>query len=575
MGPSPPARRPRAAAATGATVCFPSGAKPGTFPGVAAFETTLILLLLLAALSVIGRRLPWPLPITCVVGAGLVALWPAFPRVELDPGIFFLCFVPPLLFSDGWLMPLRDFWAAKRPILTLATGLVVFTTLAVGFMAHWLVPGLPLAMAFALGAVVSPTDAVAVGAVMQRLKVPPRLTAALNGESLMNDATGLVGFKFALGAAAAGAFSLPAATLAFALVALGGLAVGLAVSWLVGRLRDLLQRVHGSDALLETTLSVLTPYAAYLAAGAFGLSNILAVVAAGLYAGWRDPLRMDAATRQTTWNTWQVVLFWLNGLAFVLLGLQLPAILAAVSSSYTAGQLALFTLAVSGTAILTRLLWIQAGGAVPGLVFPRGVQGEARPPRSWLTVAGWAGMRGSITLAAALSIPLAMDNGEPFPGRDMVIFLAAGVIVVTLLLQGTTLEALICWLRVRPDDTLAREERLARVTAVEAGLEYLRKAARDTASPEESAALGAVIGEYEHRIAELTAHGETRASAQRRQTFSRRHRLAALHVERAAVDDLWRRDVITDETHRPLQHLLDYEESLLDGQNGQATPPAS
>jgi CPA1 family monovalent cation:H+ antiporter len=553
-----------------ATVCFPCPANPASFAGVAAFESTLILLLLLAALSVIGRRLPWPLPITYVVGAGLVALWPAFPRVALDPGVFFLCFVPPLLFSDGWLMPLRDFWSAKRPILTLATGLVVFTTLAVGLVAHWLVPGLPLAMAFALGAVVSPTDAVAVSAVTQRLKVPPRLTATLNGESLMNDATGLVGFKFALGAVAAGAFSLPAATLDFALVALGGLAVGLAVSWLVGRLRDLLQRVHGSDALLETTLSLLTPYAAYLAAGALGLSNILAVVAAGLFAGWRDPLRMDAVTRQTTWSTWMVVLFWLNGLAFVLLGLQLPAILDSVNSSYSAGQLALFTAVVSGTAILTRLVWVYAGGALAGLLSARGVPGEGRPPWSWLTVAGWAGMRGTITLAAALSIPFAMDDGTPFPGRDMVIFLAAGVIVVTLLLQGTTLETLIRWLRVQPDDTQAREDRLARVTAVDAGLKYLREAARNQDSPEESAALAAVIGEYEHRIAELTADGETRASAQRRQSFSRRHRLAALRAERAALDDLWRRNVITDEIHRPLQHLLDYEESLLDGQNGQA-----
>jgi CPA1 family monovalent cation:H+ antiporter len=154
---------------------------------VAGLENALVLLLLLAALSVVGRRLPWPMPITFVVGAGVVALWPAFPRVELDPGFFFLCFVPPLLFSDGWLMPLRDFWAAKRPIFTLATGLVIFTTVAVGLVAHWLVPGLPLAMAFALGAVVSPTDAVAVASITQRLKVPPRLTAVINGESLMND----------------------------------------------------------------------------------------------------------------------------------------------------------------------------------------------------------------------------------------------------------------------------------------------------------------------------------------------------------------------------------------------------
>ncbi|HEX2861357.1 MAG TPA: Na+/H+ antiporter [Lacunisphaera sp.] len=536
------------------------------------FEHALVLLLLLAALSIAGRRLPWPLPITYVVGGGLAALWPTLPRLELDPSFFFLCFVPPLLFSDGWLMPLRDFWAVKRPILTLATGLVVLTTLAVGLVAYWLVPGLPLAMAFALGAVVSPTDAVAVGVIMQRLKVPRQLTAVLNGESLMNDATGLVAFKFALGAALAGAFSLRAAALEFLVLAVGGLALGLAVSWLIGRLRDLLLRVHGADALLETTLSLLTPYAVYFAANACQVSNILAIVAAGLYAGWRDPLRMDAATRQTTWNVWSLVLFWMNGLAFVLLGLQLPSILESVTVNHAPGQLALFTMAIAGTAILVRLLWMYPGGYVPYLLFPGALRNETRPPWSWLAVSGWAGMRGTITLAAALSIPAVMADGSPFPGRDMVIFLSAGVILVTLLLQGTTLEALICRLRVRPDDTQVKEERLARITAVEAGLQYLRANASTLSTTEETAAIGEIIGEYEYRLAELVADGETRTSAQRRRGSSRYHRLAALRAERAALDDLWRRDVITDDIHRPLQHLLDHEESLLDGQNGSSAP---
>ncbi|HUG09599.1 MAG TPA: Na+/H+ antiporter [Opitutaceae bacterium] len=526
-------------------------------------EHALVLMLLLAALSVVGRRLPWPLPITYVVGAGLVALWPAFPRVELDPGFFFLCFVPPLLFSDGWLMPLRDFWAAKRPIFTLATGLVILTTLSVGLVAYWLVPGLPLAMAFALGAVVSPTDAVAVASITQRLKVPPKLTAVLNGESLMNDATGLVAFKFALGAMLVGTFSVRAAAMEFVILAAGGLVVGLVVSWLVGRLRDLLQRVHGADAMLETTISLMTPFAAYLAANLLGLSTILSVVAAGLYAGWRDPLRMDATTRQTTWSVWSVVLFWLNGLAFVLLGLQLPSILDSISATYTPGQLTLFTAVVSATAILTRLLWMFPGGYVPFLMFRRALRGEERPPWTWFVVAGWAGMRGTITLAAALSIPVALADGSPMPGRDIVIFLSAGVIVVTLLLQGTTLEALICKLGVRPDDTQMREERVARIAAVEAGLKNLRAAT--TSSPEEAAAVGEIIGEYEHRLSELTAGGETQASARRRRSSARQHRLAALAAERTALDDLWRRDRITDETHRPLQHLLDYEESLLTG----------
>lgn len=530
---------------------------------MAGFEQALILLLLLAGLSVIGERLPWPIPITYAAGGGLISLWPAFPAIELDPGFFFLCFVPPLLFADGWLMPLRDFWSVRRPVLTLATGLVVLTTLVVGFAAHWLIPSLPLAMAFALGAVISPTDAVAVGVITQKLKVPPRLTAVLNGESLMNDATGLVAFKFALAAAAAGTFSLGQASLNFLVLALGGLLLGLAISWSIGKLRDLLQRIHGMDPLLETTISLLTPFAAYLAAGPLGVSNILAVVAAGLYAGWRDPLRMDAATRQTTWKVWSLLLFWLNGLAFILLGLQLPVIFGSLRAHHSVGELLLFTAVISGAAILVRSLWFGPVTRLSYRLFRRGLRGETPPPRSWLTVAGWAGMRGTITLAAALSIPVLMENGEPFPGRDMVIFLAAGTIVVTLLLQGTTLEMLICKLKVKPDDSLLEEDRLARIAAVEAGLEYLRGEERDEEG--ESAALGEIIAEYEYRLAELTAEGETQAIASCRRRLSREHRLGALKAERAALDRLWRGHRISDEVHRPLQHLLDFEESMLEG----------
>jgi CPA1 family monovalent cation:H+ antiporter len=536
---------------------------------MAGFENALVLILLLALFSSLGRKLPWPMPITHVVGAALLALWDGFPRIELDPGFFFLCFVPPLLFSDGWLMPLRDFLAAKRPILMLATGLVVLTTVLVGLVAHWLVPGLSLAMAFALGAVVSPTDAVATGAITHKLKIPARLTAVLNGESLMNDATGLVAFKFALAAAIAGTFSLKAAAMDFAILAAGGFFLGLGIAYLVGRLRDLLKTIQRTDPFIEVTLSLLTPYAIYLAAEHLHLSSILAVVAAGLYSGWRDPLKMDVQTRQAAWGVWSVVLFWLNGLAFILLGLQFPSLLASVSGNYTPGQLALFVTAVSGMAIVARLLWIFPGAYLPFFFSQRIRTTETRPPVSHLLVIGWAGMRGTITLAAALSIPQLTADRSPFPGRDIVIFLAFGVIGVTLLVQGTTLETLICKLGVKADDTHLKEERLARLSAVEAGLKTLRAEENAAHPQQEAAALGEVIAEYEQRLAELTAEGETQASASRRRSSSRRYRMLALRAERTAVDDLWRRDRITDEIHRPLQQLLDHEETML---NGHAEP---
>ncbi|MDB6094100.1 MAG: Na+/H+ antiporter [Verrucomicrobia bacterium] len=527
-----------------------------------AFEHALVLLLLIAALGIVARWLPWPEPITYLLGGVGAAFLPVFPKLELDPGFFFLCFLPPLLFSDGWMMPLREFVRARRAILLLAIGLVAFTTFAVGIVAYWLVPGLPLAMAFALGAIVSPTDAVAVNAITERLRVPARLSTILNGESLMNDATGLVAFKFALGAVVVGTFSFKTMLLQFSLLAIGGFALGLIVGYGIGKLRDLLRHVRVSDPMIENTLSLMTPFAAYLAAEVLGVSGVLAVVAAGLYSGWRDPVRMDAETRQSAVAIWNLLLFWLNGIAFVLLGLQFPKIIAAVSGDYSPGQLIGFTAAVAGAAIIARLAWVFPGTYIP-FAFPNVRRTEVRASKSAVLVVGWAGMRGTVTLAAALSIPLVLPNGAPFPGRDIVIFLAFGVIAVTLLLQGTTLAWLIRVLGIHEDEERPKEELLARITAVDAGLKTLRAMTDSATTQEMKASLDAVIEEYDRRLASLSAQGETRTKARRRRSAGHHYRSAALHAEREALDDLWRSGAIIDEVHRPLQQLLDYEESLL------------
>lgn len=527
-----------------------------------AFEHTLLLLLLIASLSVVARWLPWPQLITYLAGGVGAAFLPGFPRFALDPGFFFLCFLPPLLFSDGWLMPLRELVKAKRPILLLAIGLVMFTTLLIGFVAHALVPGLPLAMAFALGAIVSPTDAVSVNAVTERLRVPARVTAILNGESLLNDATGLVAFKFALAAIVAGTFSLQRMALEFSLLSVGGFIVGLGIGYGIGRLRDLLRHLHGSDALIEVTLSLMTPYAAYLLAEQWGVSGVLSVVASGLYSGWRDPVRMDAEARQSAYGVWSLWLFWLNGIAFVLLGMQFPALFSAVGSHFSGLHLLGLTFAVAGTAMLARFIWVFPGAYLPFL-FPGVRAREVRPSRASVFVVSWAGMRGTVTLAAALSIPLALPDGTPFPGRDLVIFLAFGVIATTLLIQGTTLEAVIHWLGLREDENRPKEERLARMVAVEAGLEVLRGMEGGAATADHQAALGLVIAEYEQRLSVLTAEGETRLSAQRRRGAGHRYRMQALLAERQALDNLWRSGAIIDEVHRPLQLLLDHEEGML------------
>ncbi len=524
------------------------------------FENTLIFLLLIAALSAVARWLPWPAAITYLLGGVAAAYFPAFPKLKLEPDFFFLCFLPPLLFADGWLMPLREFVRARRAILTLAIGLVIFTTLTVGLAAFWLVPGLPLAMAFALGAIVSPTDAVAVSAITERLRVPARLVTVLNGESLMNDATGLVAFKFALSAALVGGFSYGKFVAGFSVVAVGGFLIGLAVGYGIGLMRDLLRRLESAEPTIEITLSLMTPFAAYLAAEHVAVSGILAVVAAGLYSGWRDPIRMDVETRQSAFAVWELLIFWLNGTAFVLLGLQFPAILAGVSGQYSTATLVGFTLAIAGVAVLARFIWVFVGIYLPTLL-PGVCRPSARPGTA--LVMSWAGMRGTVTLAGALSIPYVLPTGAPFPGRDIVIFLAFGVIAVTLLLQGTTLEWLIQRVGLREDGTHATEERMARTTAVRAGLEALRALEAEAKIPDHNAALGQVVGEYENRLAVLEAEGETRTSARRRRKAGHRYRTVALQAERAAIDQLWRDDKIADDVHHPLQELLDHEEALL------------
>ncbi len=532
---------------------------------MAFFEQTLVLLLITTVLRVAARWCPWPEPITYVAGGGLASLIPTLSRISFDPAIFFVCFLPPLLFSDGWLMPLREFAQAKRPIFLLATGLVVFTTLAVGYTAHWLIPGLPLALAFALGAVVSPTDAVSVTAITERLQVPTRVKIVLNGESLMNDATGLVAFKFAVAAVIAGSFSVTAATTQFLYVAAAGIGTGLAIAYLVGLLRDFLEHSRNTDPLVEVTLSLLTPYAAYLAAELVHASGILAVVAAGLYSGWRDPVKMDVESRQTAWTVWSIILFWLNGLAFVLVGLQFPAVIGAVAQQYSAGQLALFVAVIAAVTMASRIAWFFPGAYLPFLLLA-GLRKREKPP-SWQTVlvGGWAGMRGAVTLAAALSLPLTLPDGGPFPGRDMIVFLAFGVIVCTLVIQGTTLSTLIRKLGLRGDDTRLAEEGLARKKAVEAGLEALLTFRGSARSPEERSALGQVVAEYERRLSELGTKGESRSSALERRAAEKKFRIAAIKAERRTIDALWRANTITDDVHRPLQQLLDHEEAMLQG----------
>jgi len=525
-------------------------------------EITLALLLAIAIVGAIGKWIAIPLPILQVAAGIGLSYVPALASIQVPPEIFFLLFIPPLLFADGWLIPKRDLLYVLRPVLLLAFGLVFMTVFAVGYLVHWLVPALPLAAAFALGAVISPTDAVAVTAITSRLAVPARATTIVSGESLINDASGLVAFKFAVAAAVTGAFSWRAAGVDFILLSGGGFVLGMGLAWLVGRLRRALVRFCVDDPTVQTIISVLTPYAAYLAAEALGVGSILAVVAAGLFAGIDDTRSVDVATRRHAWEVWGMLLYVFNGVVFLLLGLQLHSVMEALHSA-DAHDLALLALAVAGAVIVLRLLWTFPAAYLPLLLSPKIREREGiHQPRNVFLV-GWAGIRGAVTMAAALSLPLVTSDGSPFPGRALIIFVAASVILVTLVAQGLTLPLFIRWLGIRGDGVSAREERAARLATAQAAAAAIRKELPQLNQPAEVAYAQALIDDYERQAAQHSANAARRVHIDTLRQVERRLRLTALQAERVELLQLRDTAVINDEVLRVIQADLDHLESLL------------
>jgi monovalent cation/hydrogen antiporter len=410
--------------------------------------------------------------------------------------------------------------------------------------------------------VISPTDAVAVNSITERLKLPLRMTAVLSGESLINDASGLVAFQFAVAAVVTGIFSLSHALIHLLLVAGGGVIIGTAVSWSVGKVREHLTRSGMEAPEIQTCLSLFTPFAAYLAAEWAAVSGILAVVAAGVHSGLHDLRHMTTETRMLAWDVWRLVLFVLNGLVFLLLGLQLPQVIHAISG-YTWPELVGYALLVSAIVIVTRLLWIFPSSRI-ALWLARRHDPELKPAR-WrdVFVAGWAGLRGAVTLAAALSLPLSV-GGAPFPGRDLLIFLASSVIVVTLVFNGLTLPLLIRWFGVQGDDAVEREERAARIAAAQAAIRALRKILDHQHQAAERDFILRLIADYERRVEEIKQeYGDRARDTSPLLAFERGIRLAAVEAERAELAHLLRKGRINEQALFNIQRELDHLESLL------------
>src|SRR5437870_9031725 len=394
------------------------------------FETVLALLVGVTFLALLARRLDIPTPAVLVAGGLLVALVPGLPAVQFDPQLVFLVFIPPLLYLSSYLASYRDVRANLRPILLLGVGHVLFVTAVVAWVARLAVPGLPWASAFALGAVVSPPDVAAATAFLRRLPLPRRLVTILEGESMVNDAAAIVAYRVAVAAAVTGTFSFVRAGRRFVLVGAGGIMVGLAVGWLLGAVRR-----HIHDPEVENTISLLTGYAAYLPAERLGGSGILAVVATGLYLGRVGPRIVAADTRVQNVGMWDVVVFVLEGLIFIITGLALRPILGGLNGPF-ARELVSGAVLVSLAIIVARFVWVFPATYLRRFLSARVRKRDPYSPWQVVAVVSWVGLRGADSLVLAAAIPTVTAAGTPFPGRDLIIAITFAVILVTLLEIG-------------------------------------------------------------------------------------------------------------------------------------------
>jgi CPA1 family monovalent cation:H+ antiporter len=534
--------------------------------------TVLILLMLVGVSRLIGRVIPLPLPLV-QIGAGALLAWPTLGlHVALDPELFLFLFLPPLLFSDGWRMPKRELWRLRGPILTLAVGLVLFTVVGAGYFIHWLLPGIPLPVAFALAAVLSPTDAVAVSAI-SRDRLPTPLMHMLQGEALMNDASGLVTFKFALAAAVTGVFSLANASVTFVLVAVGGLAVGVALSWLVGRLRSWMIARGWDDPATHVVFMLLLPFAAYVVAERLGASGILSAVAAGMMQSWLDLLPRQTSTRLLNRSVWSLLEFAFNGLIFLLLGLQLPDIIKAVASHETSLWPTLLyrcldVVAIFLVLLVLRFVWVQSIWRLSVVLRRwrgRGEMTQVPTARScWLLTVG--GVRGAVTLAGILSVPLLLE-GNAFPERDLLIFIAAGVILLSLISACIALPLLLRGIEKSPDDKRRNEVRDAWRKTAEAAihaLEIEEVNPQDAAQAALAVELKArIMSEYRHQLEVFNDSAEAQALAFQMDLLERRLRLKALRAQRLELYSLSRHHQIGDDVLREVLGELDLSEANL------------
>jgi monovalent cation/hydrogen antiporter len=521
-----------------------------------------LILALIAVLAVVAKWSRQPYPIVFLLGGIGLAFVPGMPTIQLAPDLVFFVFLPPLIFGDAYVTDWRQFKRYIEPIALLATGLVVVTSVSVAFVAHWVI-GLPLDVGFVLGAILSPTDTVATDAIAEETGLPRRLQTILGGESLINDATGLVLYKFAVAAVMIGTFSLGGALLQFAYVAIAGLGVGIAGGVLSYRLTQFLHEHNLTDDAITVTLSLVTPFLVYLAADRIGASGVLAAAAAGMVISRKGGGFNSPEARLVGRSVWNTLFFVFNGALFILLGLQLRSIFVELAI-FPAATLAQYALAISGTVIVVRLLWTQISAQVRPLVH-RGVDRREGgiAPVSWTFITGWAGMRGIVSLAAALSLPDTVAAGAPFPARDLILFVTFAVILVTLLGQGLTLPWFIRWFKVVDTDPGDRPRSMARARVANAALARLVELESTFETTVHWEVAGRLRAKYEEQVVHFTAYAEGSLADGEQHDVERQLLRATIEAERAALDDLRHAGEIGDEVFRRMQYDIDLAESRL------------
>jgi CPA1 family monovalent cation:H+ antiporter len=520
-------------------------------------EITLVALLIsVVVLSAAARKINVPYPIVLVVGGALLGFLPiGMPEVELDPDLVLVIFLPPLLYSGAFFANLRDLRADLRAITLLSVGLVLATVVAVAAVAHALIDDLSWPAAFALGAIVGPTDPVAATAIARRLGVPRRIVSILEGESLVNDATALVAYRIAIKAATGTvAFSLMEASWEFLWKAAGGIAVGLIVGWVIAQVRKRLD-----DPLVENTIGLLSGYAAYVPAERLELSAVLSAVTVGCYVGWQAPKIASPATRLQGFGMWELLVFLMNAFLFVLMGLQLPVILDGLDTTEWPTLLG-YAAAVSGTVVITRLVWQHTIVFVTRTLDRRESVRARRGTWQARTVVGWAGMRGAVSLAAALA--LAPD----FPQRDLIVFLTFAVIFVTLVLQGLTLPLLIRWLGVTDDGSEeAHEDLKARLVATKAALARIDELLQEEWTRNDTLERMRQMYEYrKRRLAARTGKVEAEEDFEDRSFHYQTMVREVLEAQRREIVRLRNEGTISNDVMHRIERELDLEDERLE-----------